>query len=93
MAKSATTKILLAEIKKEPNATTPNLGDDTDDTPLKLDHKLWKENLDNYHLQQLNFDENETQAGKICNGSICCEYNVTATTRNSDPVRTVCIFW
>lgn len=80
------TKILVAEIPKKPlGLPTKNVDDHDPDN--KINHKLWKENLDKYHLQPLNFDANLTQIGKICNGTICCGYNVTASVRTRDAVR------
>lgn len=84
MADPPTTKVLVAKI---PTKALPhpqiNANDDDDDddnnSEIKIAHKLWKENLDKYHMHALDFEANTTQIGKICNGTICCWYNITAS--------------
>lgn len=87
MAETPNTKILVAVIPKKPLGLATRTDDDDPDPDIKISNKLWKEDLEKYHLQPLNFEANLTQIGEICNGTICCEYNVTASVRSRDPVR------
>lgn len=78
MAVAPTTRILIAELPKDP-ASSGNLIANADENIVWKDvQDLWVENLRPYHIIALNFEENHNQAGRFCNDTICCEYNVTA---------------
>lgn len=75
-----TTKVLVAKIPKIPGAAVNQSAEDSDKPLFVSGQKLWKENLDKYKLQYLDFTANVTRAGMICDGTICCQYNITVST-------------
>lgn len=82
---SPTTKILIAEVPKKPadhpaNMTMP---EESDNSVLLPGPKLLKADLTEYNVKFLDFDTNSTQAGHLCQGSLCCDYNIRASTNNS----------
>lgn len=83
MADAPTTKVLLSHISKRPHSDK-RPSEQLDVAPtLSNAPELWQENLDKYQLKALDFDANATQAGKLCDGKICCEYNITARAENA----------
>lgn len=84
MADTPTTKILIAEIPKKPaDSPSKNNTENDDKTILSSVQKLWKENLDKYYFHFLNFEEAKRCVGSICNGTICCEYNITVSVNDA----------
>lgn len=95
-----TTRVLVTDVPKVPSTaivveapkpSSARLRADTAAEPVTL--HLMNEDLTNgYEARWLKFQENNTQADKVCQNSFCCSYNVRATLPAGDAPSTVCIF-
>lgn len=77
-----TTKVLLSKVPKVPGVPiaiappqqSPQIRAEALTQPTVL--KLNNEDLSKYTFQWLNFNENVTQIGRLCNNKVCCNYNI-----------------
>lgn len=82
-AETAATMVLVGKLPKEPGtpiAVTPQkiIARAAGDEPNKpKTFEMGKENLDIYTMKWLNFEENSTQIGRVCQSEVCCIYNIS----------------
>lgn len=85
-AETATTQVLVGKLPKVPGtpvtvAPTPSrravkIVDEANEGKTL---ELRKENLEMYTMEWLNFDENPTQIGRVCQTEVCCIYNISVS--------------
>lgn len=94
----ATTKVLVATMPKVPG--TPMITKPTDVQHFipKPENganrsetlELGSENLENFNIHWLNFVENTTQIGQVCQNGVCCNYKASASVSTDDVLNSVC---
>lgn len=92
-AETATTQVLVGKLPKVPGtpvavALTQNRraveAANGANQPKTLE--LRQENLDMYSMEWLNFNENSTQIGKVCQTEVCCIYNISVNVSPDIPL-------
>lgn len=80
MAEWPETKILVATLPKVPGDEFDSSSNSTVAHTISTieNDKFRKDNLDQYHIEMLDFEVRLNHSALVCQGSACCAYNVTA---------------
>ena len=89
MSEVANTRVLIASVPKTPglqltpDPPVPTITATKDNIfeANQSELRLIQEDLKDFEISELDFDQNATQQGSICNGGFCCDYDIEVTPR------------